>query len=130
MLIALHVQLLLVKGSLRVHSKEAGVFFIAESSSFVLLKLMSIDNRLVMLFRALVQVFASKLLMLSSTDSSLVMAPLNGLHIISTLMVLRRSMRFHSIMVTAFVIMEIIIETSHPVRHSLVGPTSLKESAF
>ena len=56
--------------------------------------------------------------MLSSTNSSLVMAPLNGLHLISSLMVLRRSVRFHGLMVTAFVVMEIIVEASHPVWHS------------
>ena len=72
--------------------------------------------------------------MLSSTNSSLVVAPLNGLHLISSLMVLRRSVRFHGFMVTAFVVMEIIVETSHPVWHSdgmhWLGPISFKESAF
>ena len=50
MLIALHVELLPIEGSLRVHSKEASVLFIAESTSVVFLKLMSLDNRLMMLF--------------------------------------------------------------------------------
>ena len=111
------------------------LFLITESSSVMLLKLMSLDDRLVMLFLALIQVLASKLLMLFSTNSSLVMAPLNGLHLISSLMVLRRrSMRFHGIMATVFVVMEIIVETSHPVWYSLrmhrFDSLSFKESAF
>ena len=49
-LIASHIELLLVKGPLWMHSEEASVLLITKSSSVMLLKLMSLDDRLEMLF--------------------------------------------------------------------------------
>ena len=70
--------------------------------------------------------------MLSSTDTSLVMAPLNGFNMLRCWMGL-----FHEIMVNTasfVVVVEIVVETSHPIRHSLglpsIGPISFKESTF